>query len=80
MSMLDACDDKFKCYGGGSPSCIDWDKVCDGKMDCKDKSDELECQSISFDPTYLKICPHLHYLKNPPHAQLLIISPPCIKI
>lgn len=49
MSMLDACDDKFKCYGGGSPSCIDWDKVCDGKPDCQNWEDERSCGKVFID-------------------------------
>ena len=33
------------------------DSVCDGKMDCNDKSDEIGCESIKFDAAYLKNLP-----------------------
>ena len=50
-----ACtSDEYTCLDG---TCVQMDKVCDGKMDCTDKSDELECHSINFDATYLKNLP-----------------------
>ena len=33
------------------------DSVCDGKMDCYDKSDEIGCQPIKFDAAYSKKMP-----------------------
>ena len=54
ICFLACTSDEYTCRDG---TCVDMDKVCDGKMDCKDKSDELECRSIRFDPTYLKILP-----------------------
>ena len=33
------------------------DSLCDGKMDCNDKSDEIGCQMIKFDAAYLKNLP-----------------------
>ena len=33
------------------------DSVCDGKMDCNDKSDEIGCEMIKFDAAYLKTLP-----------------------
>ena len=33
---------------------IDIYGVCDGKLDCQDKSDETDCDSIVFDKSYLK--------------------------
>ena len=38
-------------------TCVPQEEVCDGKMDCDDKSDELDCQTIKFDKTYLKTLP-----------------------
>ena len=33
---------------------IDINEICNGKSDCLDKSDEIDCESIVFDNTYLK--------------------------
>lgn len=73
ICFLACTSDEYTCRDG---TCVDMDQVCDGKMDCKDKSDELECQSISFDPTYLKILPPppLETEKNQNGKTLLRIS------
>ena len=36
---------------------IDLDERCDGDVDCLDKSDEIDCQSIILDQSYLKDVP-----------------------
>ena len=42
-----------------STSSVDLNKRCDGSFDCKDKSDEKECQTIDLGEAYLKIFPPL---------------------
>ena len=48
--------DEYTCLDG---ACVHLDDVCDGISDCKDKSDELNCQSIIFDATYTNNQPPL---------------------
>ena len=48
--------DEYACWDG---TCVQIDDVCNGKMDCNDKSDEINCQSIKF-PN------HNSYMKNLP--------------
>ena len=47
-----ACDDtEFTCNDG---NCVAMERRCDGKIDCSDKSDEIGCNLIKFDPSYSK--------------------------
>ena len=49
--------DEFSCRDG---TCVNMTQVCDGQMNCQDKSDEVNCNSIIFDEAYLK------YIQPPP--------------
>ena len=48
----------FTCRDG---TCVKLDYVCDGMMDCNDKSDELACQLVKFDPSYMRNLPPTPY-------------------
>jgi hypothetical protein len=69
--------DEYTCLDG---ACVHLDDVCDGISDCKDKSDELNCQSIRFDATYTNNQPPLsleakfNKKKLPVHIEINILS------
>ena len=48
------------------------DSVCDGKMDCNDKSDEIGCQSIKFDAAYMKNLPPAPLLTKKQNEKLQV--------
>ena len=53
MLSLTACnDEEFTCNDG---QCIPMESRCNGKLDCFDESDELECILIVSKPSYNKI-------------------------
>ena len=44
-------DTQFACQDG---NCVPMERRCDGKIDCYDKSDEMECNLIVFESSYSK--------------------------
>lgn len=54
ISFSACTDDQFTCRDG---TCVDLLHVCNGQLDCLDKSDEVNCQLIRFDPSYLQSVP-----------------------
>ena len=43
---------------------MDLSSVCNGRLDCPDKSDEIECESIIFDESYLNNVPPTEHGKK----------------
>ena len=54
ITFLACPSDEYTCWDG---TCVKIDDVCNGKMDCNDKSDEIDCKSIKFDNAYFKNLP-----------------------
>ena len=53
MLSLSACkDSEFTC---GDGLCIDIDGRCNGVINCKDKTDEMECRVVQIDSGYNKL-------------------------
>ena len=49
---INACsDEEFNCYDG---NCVNMTQRCDRVADCPDKTDEVGCDLITFDITYIK--------------------------
>ena len=45
-------------------SCVPMANRCDGRVDCHDKSDEIECDQIVIDMSYLDDVPAPPRFKN----------------
>ena len=51
MTFSACTDDQFTCKEG---NCVEMKRRCDGKIDCFDKTDEMECELIMSDNSYSK--------------------------
>ena len=52
---FNACNSsEFNCNDG---NCVAMEERCDGRIDCTDKSDEIGCEMITVDDSYLKNIP-----------------------
>ena len=51
LSLTSCSSHQFTCNDG---LCIDLERRCDGKTDCKDFTDEMDCRVIEFDSSYNK--------------------------
>ena len=50
---LNVCSaDEFNCDDGG---CVNMTSRCNGKLDCEDRSDEIECDQVVTDVGYMKV-------------------------
>ena len=67
----------FTCRDG---TCVKLDYVCDGMMDCNDNSDELDCQLVKFNPSYMKYLPPTPFKakskeeKTPMWIEMIVLS------